>query len=135
MTTDETCVRIENKDQSIEWLKQETQNRKKKYCALDEAPEIDETILIGFLGRFSRQGELVISGVETHRTHLENEETQLNHTSEAGQHNFPNELEEAIINGRAVAAVDASVKGQFMAASWIITAMDNKNSMKWNVHS
>ena len=55
----------------------------------------------------------------------------------SGSHNdkFPRDIEEAIEQGTAVAVVDASVKGSFMVASWIITILDNRNRIEGQISS
>ena len=103
---------------------------------MNESPCIDERNMIGFIGRFSRQGELMISGTERQIAPTDIPTDDDNHeNTENDQEKFPQEIEEAIEQGRAVAAVDVSVKGKFMSACWIITSLDNRNHVEGNIHS
>ena len=48
---------------------------------------------------------------------------------------FSNEIEEAIRNGKAVAAVDVSVDERYMVAWWVITTMDEQVKFTGHVSS
>ena len=56
--------KIDNNDESTNWYEKMITNNQTKYCLMNESPDIDESRMIGFLGQFSHQGELTISGVE-----------------------------------------------------------------------
>jgi hypothetical protein len=75
-------------------------------------PENPEMRLRRIIERISRKGRLVICGQQESNTIsiVENEEEIEN------EQQFPNEIEDAIRNGKAVAAVDASVDERYMVA-------------------
>jgi len=99
-----------------------------------KGPENPEMRLRGIIGRISRKGRLVICRQQESNaiSIVENKEEIEN------EQQFPNEIEDAIRNGKAVAAVDASVDERYMVAWWVITTMDEQvksmgyiSSSKW----
>ena len=96
--------------------------------------ENPEMRLRGIIGRISRKGRLVIYGQQESNaiSIVENKEEIEN------EQQFPNEIEDAIRNGKAVAVVDASVDERYMVVQWVITTMDKQvkstgyiSSSKW----
>ena len=87
----------------------------------------------GFLGMLSKNYELAISGEEHEsRSALVGNR---NDPEETEIVRCPLEIEEAILNRRAVAAVDASVEDVCVAACWTITNLNNEPRIEGNITS
>ena len=86
---------------------------RKEYKPLTDNPGIRETQLIGIVGRLSKKMHLSISGREN-KCRIVLEILILDEVNE--ENYYPAEIEHAILNWRAVAAVDASVEEHYMVA-------------------
>ena len=84
-------------------------------------PEIEESTMISILGRFSCQGNVIIRGMENKVMNSNdkeiNAEQNSNERETSSVNAFPSKIEEVIVTGRAIAAVDASAKWDFIAAT------------------
>jgi len=77
--------------------------------------------MIAIVGRISRNRLLHVSG---EFSNPQNNPRQAETGPQEERVAFNEAIEEAIINRRAVAAVDASIDERFMAAYWVITTID-----------
>ena len=96
---------------------------RKEYKPIIDNPGIRETQLIGIVRRLSKKMHLSISSREN-KYRIVPETPIIDEVNE--ENNYPVEIEYAILNQRAVAAVDASVEEHYIAAFWIITTLENQ---------
>ena len=76
----------------------------------------------GIVGRLSKNNMLIISGKDATR-----ESNRIDQTNDANQAIACDEIiEEAIVNRRTIATVDASIDERFMAAVWIATIAEKR---------
>ena len=106
----------EENDDSLKWYKLKGVGSG-QYKKIDKEEDRDSHHMKRIIGRISKH-KLIACGEEI--LSISNEETQI-----WNNEHYPIEIEEAIINSRAVAAVDASIDG-YIAASWIVTTLDNE---------
>ena len=121
-----------DKNMNVQWLKRKSRGTNE--YEIDENGPIKSNIeLTGIIGRIERRGRLIICG----REESEIEQLANDNQTDNSQH-FPEDVEEAIRKGTALAAVDASIDENYMAAWWIITDVEENfketgqiSSSKW----
>jgi len=108
-----------------------------EYKRIIANPGINELQIIGIVGQLSKNKYLNIGGKEVRQGQAEERQ---NENKVAQEQKYPEEIENAIINRQAVAAVDASVEENYMVAFWIITTVENQvyetgevTSSKWAI--
>jgi len=105
---------IKNEEQSIYARTREDPNR----YVEDEGVTFDGNS-IGCIGCMNSDGSIAIISIE--EKNRENEETDPIKIS-----NFPSEIIDGIINGIAIAAMDASMVGNKLASQWITSTKGNE---------
>ena len=95
---------------------------RKKYKLITDNPSIRESQLIGIVGRLSKKMYLSI-GKRENKCRIVPEVSIRDDRNE--EYYYPAEIEYAILNQRAVAAVDTSVEKHYIVAFWIITTLEN----------
>ena len=106
------------------------------YVPIESLSEMNELSMVGFVGQFSKCKELTVCRLERNLNGME-ESLHINelHQNKQNKERFPDSIEEAIANRRAVATVDASIKENYMAASLIITSLDNAEQVEGKISS
>jgi len=80
----------------------------------------------GIVGRIANNGQLIISGEQSENTNEAIEiDDRTNEENNSENQCFHEDISQAIMNRRAVAAVDASMEGRYMVAHWIVASLNN----------
>ena len=118
ITADRQYLRIEENDE-IKWYSKNSSSQ--EYKVIKDEVNVNEEEMIAIVGRISQNRMLHVSG---EFSNLQNNSRLVEAGSQEERVAFNESIEEAIINRRAVAAVDASIDERFMAAYWVITTVD-----------
>ena len=105
---------------------------RREYRYITQISSINEQSMIGIIGRLSQKMQLSI-GIEEKKKTIELIEA--NNENELETKKYPDEIEQVILNNRAVAAVDTSVEEYFMAVYWVITTLDNQTYQTESISS
>jgi len=123
ISEDKMFLRVENSDETT-WYKQNSRGSwKYNKISSVEINTLDK--MIGIVGRLTGN-QLRISGAQGNLETLSEGNENNNIQENEDDSRYPEEIEEAILNKRAVAAVDASVDERYMAISWVVTTLENE---------
>ena len=91
--------------------------------------------LNGVIGRFNKNKSLNVYGMQIERERSNDTEVELPNGEEISSDKHPLTLENAIVNGQAVAATDASMGGTLMETHWIVTSFEHQIKIEGGIES